>query len=100
MAIADIVASAIQRITLYERTQMQAEEMAQIMRNVPDGLLLLDAHARVVTATPRARYYLQLLAGVTAGEVVERLGSHSLASLLTSPPIGEYHRVESTGPHV
>ncbi len=97
MAIADIVASAIQRVTLYERTQMQAEEMAQIMRNVPDGLLLLDAHARVVTATPRARYYLQLLAGVTAGEVVERLGNHSLASLLTSPPIGEYHRVESTG---
>ena len=95
MAIADIVASAIQRVTLYERTQMQAEEMAQIMRNVPDGLLLLDAHARVVTATPRAQHYLQLLAGVTAGGIVERLGSSSLASLLTSPPIGEYHRVES-----
>lgn len=97
MAIADIVASAIQRITLYERTQMQAEEMAQIMRNIPDGLLLLDAHARVVTATPRAQYYLQLLAGVPAGGIVERLGSSDLASLLTSPPIGEYHRVESSG---
>jgi two-component system, cell cycle sensor histidine kinase and response regulator CckA len=95
MAIADIVASAIQRVTLYERTQMQAEEMAQIMRNIPDGLLLLDAHAHVVTATPRAQHYLQLLAGVTAGGIVERLGSSSLASLLTSPPIGEYHRVES-----
>ena len=97
MAIADIAANAIQRVTLYERTQTQAEEMAQIMRNVPDGLLLLDAHSRVVTATPRAQYYLQLLAGTTAGEIIERLGDRPLASLLTSLPPGEYHRVAGGG---
>jgi PAS domain S-box-containing protein len=93
-AIADIAASAIQRATLYERLRTQAEELAQIMRNVPDGLLLLDANLRVVTATPRAQQYLALLAGVDIGGIVSRLGNCPLADLLASPPAGEYHRVE------
>jgi PAS domain S-box-containing protein len=97
VAMADIAASAIQRVTLYEQTQSQAEELAQIMRNIPDGLLLLDAHARVVTATPRAEHYLRLLADGTTGHVISRLGDHSLFSLLVPPPLGEYHRVEGAG---
>lgn len=94
-AIADIAASALQRVDLYERTQTQAEEMAQIMRSVPDGLLLLDAHYRVVTATPRAEHYLGFLAGVHIGDTLARLGERPLTELLTSPPAGQHHVVKA-----
>jgi PAS domain S-box-containing protein len=96
-AIADIAANALQRVTLYERIQLQAEEMAQIMRNVPDGLLLLDAHQRVVTASPRAVRYLGLLAQAGIGDIVEHLGDRPVIGLMASPPVGEYHKVESAG---
>lgn len=95
MAIADIASSALQRATLYERTQRQAEEMAQIMRSVPDGLLLLDAQCNVVTATPRAEHYLQILAGVHSGETVTHLGDRPLEEFLTSPPTGQHHTVKA-----
>jgi len=90
-AIADIASSAILRVDLYERTQQQAEEMAQIMRSVPDGLLLLDAQHRVVTGTPRAQQYLETAAGIRVGEVLTHLGGRPLAELLTSPPTGQHH---------
>lgn len=94
-AIADIAISAMQRVDLYERTQTQAEEMAQIMRSVPDGLLLLDTHYRVVTATPRAEHYLELVAGVRIGETLTHLGGRPLTELLTSPPTGQHHMVQA-----
>lgn len=94
-AIADIAASALQRVELYERTQTQAEEMAQIMRSVPDGLLLLDAQYRVVTATPRAAHYLALVGGVGIGDTLTRLGERLLTELLTSPPAGQHHMVQA-----
>jgi len=97
MAIADIASSALQRANFYERTQRQAEEMAQIMRSVPDGLLLLNAQYKVVTATPRAGHYLEALAGTHAGETLTHLGDRPLAELLTSPPTGQYHTVQASG---
>ncbi len=96
-AIADITSSALLRVDLYERTQQQAEEMAQIMRSVPDGVLLLDAQHRVVTGTPRAQQYLETAAGVSVGAVLTHLGDRPLAELLTSPPAGQHHLVSAAG---
>ena len=111
-SLADIAANAVRRATLHEQTQLQAQQMQQIMRTVPEGVLLLDADKRIVHANPVARNYLSVLIGAEvesrpeAGEVGERpflgqvlthLGNRPLTELLTSPPRGLWHEVVAGG---
>jgi two-component system, cell cycle sensor histidine kinase and response regulator CckA len=79
-----LAANAIQRASLHEKTRRQAEQMAQIMGNVPDGILLLDADYHLQQANPRAVVYLDRLADVGIGQRLTHLGPYELAASLTS----------------
>lgn len=91
--VVEIAFNTWQRVHLFERIRAQAEENTQIMRSVPDGLLLLDGEYRVAQANPAAQKYLALLADSGLGDVLTHLGGRPLFELLTSPPLGSWHRI-------
>jgi len=65
------------------QTQEIAQEIAQVIQNVPAGVLLLDGGGRVTLTNPLAAAYLLALAGTGVGELISHLGDRSLADLLT-----------------
>jgi len=91
--IADMAASAIRRGTLYDQTQAQAEQIDQLLRSVPDGVLLLDEGLHLVQTNPVGRSYLARLGGMQVGEILPPLGDLSLEDLLTSPATGGWHEI-------
>ena len=87
--------AAEERARLTAEVYTQAKQMAQILATVPAGVLLLDATGRVLQANTVAEGDLAVLAGVTVGDTLTRLGDCPLADLLTSPPIkGLWHEIE------
>jgi len=88
------------RERLLNRVQQQAQQLSQIMRAVPEGVLLVDAEGRVVTANPVGRAHLAVLADVGPGEILSRLGNRSLKEVLTSPPTrGLWHQIQADARH-
>lgn len=92
-AIANMVANAIRRSSLHEQTQMQAEQIRQIVDSIPDGVLLLDEQHTLVLANPAARQQLSLLTDSQIGQPLTHLGDRPLTELLTSPPPGSWHNL-------
>lgn len=84
-AVSRALGVTIENLASRSRIVQQADEMAWIMNGVPEGLLLLDNAGTVLSANPRARQYLEWLAGDAQCSRVEVLGDRRLASLLTSP---------------
>ncbi|HHW88421.1 MAG TPA: PAS domain S-box protein [Chloroflexi bacterium] len=86
-----------EREQLLRKTQAQAEQMEQIMRSVPEGILLLDMNQYILLANPLAETYLtQHLASaevLTHGQPLTHLGDCPLARLLDSPPQGPWHTI-------
>ena len=82
-----------ERERLLAQIQEQAGQLGQIMDTVPDGVLLLDADWRILSANPPAREYLIVLAGAEVGDTLTHLNGQSLETLLTSPPRGLWHEV-------
>ncbi|MEI2613085.1 MAG: response regulator [Candidatus Promineifilaceae bacterium] len=89
MAMSDIAANAIQRVTLYEQTQEEARRVQQIIDTVPEGVFVLDANQQVMMANPTAQTYLTLLAGAQVGDVLTMLGTRPLAELLVKVEPGK-----------
>ncbi len=79
---------------LLAQVQAQAEQMAQIMDTVPEGVILLDADDGIVTANPHGFAQLQFLAGATQGATLTQLAGKPLAAFQTSPPAGQWHILE------
>ncbi len=84
-----------EREQLLKTTQAQAEQMAQIMRSVPEGIFLLDADCRILLANPLAKTYLtghlttpEVLAG---DQPLAQLGNLPIRRLLDSPAQGPWH---------
>ncbi|MFN8469130.1 MAG: PAS domain S-box protein [Caldilineaceae bacterium] len=77
----------------------KAEQLAQVMHSVPEGVLLLDEGGGVVLANQRAQQLLAQLAEYDAGEGekprLARLAGAPLAALLTSPPVGQWHDLQA-----
>ncbi|MAU00769.1 MAG: hypothetical protein CL608_26795 [Anaerolineaceae bacterium] len=86
-----------ERERLLAKLQAQAEQLVQIMHSVPEGVCMLDPDGIVLVTNPRAEAILSLLANAGVGDKLTEVGERPLASLLTSPPIGEWHRVEKNG---
>ena len=97
--VADLAASAIRRGTLYEQTESHAEQIDQLLRSVPDGVLLLDEGMRLVQANPAGKNCLAQLGGIQVGDLLVRLGDRSLDDLLTSSPNGGWHEIRQK-PHL
>jgi two-component system cell cycle sensor histidine kinase/response regulator CckA len=84
-----------EREQLLAQIREQAQQVQQIMDTVPEGVLLLDADRRVVLANPVAQGDIAVLADAAVGDTLTRLGGRPLEELLTSPPKGLWHEVES-----
>jgi two-component system, cell cycle sensor histidine kinase and response regulator CckA len=74
---------------LLQRTRNQARAVQQILDTVPDGLLLLDAHFRLLLANPLALEQLPVLTTASMGQRLRSLGGVPLGKLLEKPPPGK-----------
>ncbi len=83
----------VEREELLLQLQDKAEQLAQVMRSVPEGVLLLDNGSKVLLANPRAEAMLALLAAYDEEWRLAGLGDIALDALLTSPPAGQWHTV-------
>ncbi|MFQ5829968.1 MAG: PAS domain S-box protein [Candidatus Methylomirabilia bacterium] len=83
---------------LLARTLEQARQIQQILETVPEGMLLLDAHRRVVLANPVAQECLSVLAGVGVGDTLAHLNRRPIGELLEPRPDGMPQEVTVTGP--
>jgi PAS domain S-box-containing protein len=84
-----------EREQLLQQVRAQADQMAQVMDSVPEGVMLLDAGCRVLTANLHAVAQLQFLAGAGVGATLTELAGAPLAQLLSAPPAGQWHIVEA-----
>jgi two-component system, cell cycle sensor histidine kinase and response regulator CckA len=91
--LASQAAAAIENARLYEQTQTHAEQIEQIIRSVPDGVLLLDGQQRILLANPVAQTLLDRLAQANVGDILTQLGNTPLPELLKPPPAGQWHDV-------
>ena len=86
-----------ERDQLLAHIQEQAGQLQQIMKTVPEGVLLLNTDGQVILANPVAEEYLAALTGARVGDTITHIGNHLLTELLTSPPKGLWHDVEING---
>jgi PAS domain S-box-containing protein len=84
-AVSRALGVTIENLVSRLRVQQKADELAQIMNGVPEGLLLLDEAGNVLAANPHARQYLSWLTGDAECAQVKSLGDQTLPSLLTFP---------------
>ena len=87
-----------ERNQLLAHIQEQAERLQQIMKAVPEGVLLLDTDGQIILTNPAAERDLGLLADAQVGDTITHLGDHLLEELLTSPPKGLWHEVTVDSP--
>jgi len=81
----------LEREELVHQLQDKADQLAQVMHSVPEGVLLLDNLGCVLLANPRAQQMLTLLGEYGEQQRLVRLGGTLLESFLTSPPMGQWH---------
>ncbi|MBN1179901.1 MAG: response regulator [Anaerolineae bacterium] len=90
-----------ERERLMARIQEQARQMKQILANVPEGMLLLDADGRVALANPAAQNALAALAdqdAIARRSPILHLGDRPLAELLAPlPDDGLWHAAQANG---
>jgi PAS domain S-box-containing protein len=84
----------MEREQLLDQLQNKAEQLAQVMRSVPEGVLLLDSSGSVLLANPLADQALSLLAAFDEEQRLVKLGGVALDALLTSPPPGQWHTLQ------
>lgn len=95
LAIADMVARALQRVALNEQLAAYAARVQTIMNTVPDGILLLDTNLRVVLSNPGADKTLALLASWMPEQRLLALAGQPIETLLQTPGTGLAHELTS-----
>jgi PAS domain S-box-containing protein len=97
-AVGQQLGGAVVRLRLLEKIQEQAQTVQQIVRTVPEGVLLLDGDLHLLLTNPLAEEYLAALTDTRPGEILTRLGDRPIVELLTSPPQrGLWHEVATDG---
>lgn len=84
-----------ERTELLAQVQAQADQLVQIMRSVPEGVVLLDAACGIVQANPQAKTYLHRLLPGAHGGPLTQIGDQLLEDILTPPPAGGWHLVRA-----
>jgi two-component system, cell cycle sensor histidine kinase and response regulator CckA len=85
------------RENLLTQLSEQAQQVREIIRTVPEGVILLNADSRVIMANPVALNDLKALADATVGDPLNHLGDQPLTTLLSTPPKGLWHEVKTDG---
>jgi len=88
-----------QRNALLVQVQAQADQLAQIMHSVPEGVLLLDAAGCIVQTNPQAEVYLQWLTTAPRTSTLTQLGDRLIEEVLAPPPPEQWHLVRA-GEHI
>ena len=96
--LADQVAMAIANTRLLKAAREQAQQVQQILRTVPEGIVLLGAALRVLVVNPVGGGYLEALTDVRPGDVLAHLSGRPMAELLSPPVVGRWHTIEAEGP--
>ncbi|MCX6030694.1 MAG: PAS domain S-box protein [Chloroflexi bacterium] len=73
-----------ERERLLAQVQAQAQQIAQIIDSVPEGVLLLDANGQVLLVNPAGARDLATLADAAVGEQLTHLGDLPLAELFAA----------------
>lgn len=84
-----------ERNELLAQVQAQADRLAQIMRSVPEGVVLLDEARCIVQANPQAETYLQQLLPPGHSGPLTELGDQWLEDVLTPPAPGQWRLVRA-----
>ena len=92
-SVLDRVRLEAERAQADEQLRAQADQITQIVRSVPDGVVLLDREQRILLANPAAQTCLALLTGAQEGDILTHLAGQPLSELLTSPPVGHWHEL-------
>lgn len=83
--------------TLLEQTQAQARQMQQILDTVPEGVLLLDGHHRILSMNPKAEELMRLLTTAQAGDVLTEVGGEPIVAFITlAQPDPSWQEVKAT----
>ncbi|MBN1145883.1 MAG: PAS domain S-box protein [Anaerolineales bacterium] len=89
------VRAETERERLLKQVHEQAQQVREIMNTVPEGVIMIDSNGQILLANPTAQRDLQALSGIQGGGVLQKLGNRPLSKLLTSPPKGLWHEVET-----
>ncbi|MBN1177917.1 MAG: PAS domain S-box protein, partial [Anaerolineae bacterium] len=89
------VQTEAERAQLMAQIQDQTRQLREVMRTVPEGVLVLNARGDVLLANPAAEHVLPLLSNARMAETITHLGGTPLEELLTSPPHGLWHEVQT-----
>lgn len=89
-------AAEAEREHLLKEVKTQAERLSQVIRTVPEGVLLLNSANHVVIVNPQGQEYLNLLARIDDKQITH-LGNMTLEAVQTSPPTGHWHELISNG---
>jgi signal transduction histidine kinase len=76
-----------------QQMRRQSQLLQRIIDTMPQGITLLDANLRVVSANARARDALEILANRRVGDVLTTLGEVSVPDTLCQTPAGVWHQV-------
>ncbi len=83
-----------ERDLLLAQIQTQAQQLGDVLDAVPEGVLLLDAHSRIVLANLAAQKDLALLTDAHPGQVLTELGCLPLDHWLTWPQDPSWHEIK------
>jgi signal transduction histidine kinase len=86
-----------ERERLLARIQTQVRQIREVLDTVPEGVVLLDAGAKIVLTNPSAQRDLETLAGAGVGDVLTHLGGSPLSVLLTWPKDKSWHEMRADG---
>ena len=78
----------LEREELLHQLQDKADQLAQVMHSVPEGVLLLDNLGGVLLANPRAEQMLALLAEYDAGSAARAARRHGTRGFPRCAPHG------------
>lgn len=95
--LSNVIEIALYKHRMEQRLREQAQQLQRIVNTVPQGMILLDASYRIVTANPLAQEYLTVLTDSLVSDRLNRLGSLTIAELLAPPRSGLWHEISVTG---
>lgn len=87
----------IERSKLLEQLKAQAKQLNQVMRAVPEGVLLLNPANEILLTNPQGEEFVTRLARVNATNQLTHIGNVVLETIQTSPPAGQWHEVRENG---
>ncbi len=86
-------------LRLHRLLAIEQRRLESLIRQLPEGVVLLDAERNVVLANPRGEEYLNLLSPYWTERALDTLGDRTVDELLEPLPPGHSHEVCLTEPH-